>query len=303
MKNKKKILIVGGTGFIGYHLAKKCIKIGWQVTSVSSKSPSKKRRLRKVKYIISDITKKNILKKRVNNYYNYIVNLGGYVDHLNKNKTFKSHYIGCKNITEIFFNKKPLAFVQMGSSGEYGRSKSPQHENSKCNPQLIYGQAKLLASKYLIKIFKKKKFPVIVLRLYQAYGPKQDLNRLIPIVINACIKNKKFPCSDGKQARDFLYIDDVVNAIIKALKSKKAIGQIINIGTGKPKKIKNIIKYIKKTLKGGDPQFGKIKLRRDEILKIYPNIKKAKKILNWNPKISFNKGLKLTIKSYNEQLV
>ena len=79
MKNKKKILIVGGTGFIGYHVAKKCIKIGWQVTSISSKSPPQKRQLRKVKYIICDITKKNILKKKVNNYYNYIVNLGGYV--------------------------------------------------------------------------------------------------------------------------------------------------------------------------------------------------------------------------------
>jgi nucleoside-diphosphate-sugar epimerase len=300
LKNNKKILIVGGTGFIGYHLAKKSIEIGWQVTSISTKVPLKKRRLKKVKYIICDITKKNILKKKVKNYYNYIVNLGGYVDHLNRDKTFKSHYIGCKNLTEIFFDKKPLAFLQMGSSGEYGRSMSPQYESSACKPKLIYGQAKLLASRYLIKIFREKQFPVIILRLYQAYGPKQDFNRLIPIVINACIKNKKFPCSDGKQKRDFLYVDDVTNAIIKALKNKKAIGQIINIGTGKPKKIKNIIENIKKNLKGGYPQFGKIKLRKDEILTIYPSIKKAKNILNWKPKMPFDKGLKITIKSYNE---
>ena len=303
MNLKKNILIIGGTGFIGYHLAKKSLKKGWQVTSISTKLPKKIRYLPKVKYILCDITKKKSLKKNIKKTFNYVVNLGGYVDHINKKKTFKSHYIGCKNLTEIFLKKTPTAFVQMGSSGEYGRSQSPQNENSTCNPESIYSQAKLLSSKHLINLFEKKNFPVTILRLYQAYGPKQDFNRLIPIVIKACIKNKKFPCSNGNQLRDFLYIDDVVDAILKTLKSKKARGQIINIGTGEPKKIKKIIEYIKNNLKGGYPQFGKIKLRKDEILKIYPNIKKAKNKINWVPKISFDKGLKLTIKSYHEQSI
>ena len=75
----------------------------------------------------------------------------------------------------------------------------------------------------------------------------------------------------------------------------------LNLGSGKPKKIKNIIKDIKKIANGGYPQFGKIKLRKDEILKLYPNIKKANKKINWKPKILFEKGLKSTIKYYNEQ--
>ena len=90
---------------------------------------------------------------------------------------------------------------------------------------------------------------------------------------------------------------------LETLKNKNARGQIINIGTGKPRKIKNIIEHIKKVSKGGYPQFGKIKLRKDEILKIYPNIKKAKNVINWRPKISFKKGLKSTIKFYNEQAI
>ena len=59
-------------------------------------------------------------------------------------------------MTEIFLKKLPVAFVQIGSSGEYGALKSPQNESSKCNPKSIYGQAKLLATKYLIRLFKKK---------------------------------------------------------------------------------------------------------------------------------------------------
>ena len=81
----------------------------------------------------------------------------------------------------------------------------------------------------------------------------------------------------------------------------KAKGEVINIGSGKPKKIKDIINYIRKISKGGHPQFGKIKLRKDEILRLYPDIKKAKKKINWKPKISFEKGLKSTIKFYNGQ--
>ena len=124
------------------------------------------------------------------------------------------------------------------------------------------------------------------------------MNRFIPIVISGCIKNKKFPCSKGNQFRDFLHIDDVVDAILKSLRNKNAKGQIINIGSGKSRKIKNIIEYVKKILKGGYPLFGKVKLRKDEILKVYPDINKAKNKINWRPKISLEKGIKITIDSF-----
>jgi|TARA_B100001964_G_C14148222_1_gene560759 nucleoside-diphosphate-sugar epimerase len=303
LSNNNNILIVGGTGFIGFHLAKKCLAKGWNVTSISSRKPKKIRYLPKTRYIICDISKKRLLKSKIKNSFKYVVNLGGYVDHTSKKKTFQSHYIGCKNLAEIFLKAPPKAFVQMGSSIEYGRLKSPQIESFKCNlksVKSVYGKAKLKSSIYLTNLFKRNKFPSTILRLYLAYGPRQDINRFLPIIIKACIKNEKFPCSKGIQLRDFVYVDDVVNAILKSLVSKKAKGQIINLGSGKPKKIKSIIQTIKKTLNGGYPQFGEIKLRKDEIIKLYPNIKKAKKIINWKPKISFEKGLKETIKYYNE---
>jgi len=303
---KNNILIVGGTGFIGYHLAKKSLAKGWQVTSISSKPPKKIRYLSKVKYILCDITKKRFLKRSIRKSFDYVVNLGGYVDHSNKKKTLKSHYEGCKNLAEIFLKKVPFAFVQIGSSLEYGNSNSPQKENMKCNLKLIkstYGKAKLLSSIHMINLFKKKKFPSTVLRLYLAYGPRQDINRFLPIIIKGCIKNKKFPCSEGTQLRDFIHVDDVVDAILKSLTNKNARGQIINIGSGKPRKIRSVIEDVKKISKGGYPQYGTFKLRKFEILKLYPNINKAKNKINWKPKTSFEKGLKSTIKYYNEQAI
>ena len=100
-----------------------------------------------------------------------------------------------------------------------------------------------MATNHLLKLYKKKQFPVTILRLYQAYGPKQDINRFIPIVVYACINKKTFDCSDGNQFRDFIHVKDVVASILRAIKNSKARGEILNIGTGKPKKIKNIINF------------------------------------------------------------
>ncbi len=298
---KNKILITGGTGFIGYHLAKKCLDLNWSVDSISTKSPPKKRKLKKVNYLKIDISKKKKLIKNLKSDYDFVVNLAGYVDHSNKNKTMKSHFNGCKNLANFFLNKSLKKFVQIGSSVEYGKSRSPQKENKKnlSETYSTYGNAKLLSTKFLLELKKKYNFPITILRLYLVYGPKQDINRLIPFTIIKALKKVKFNCSAGKQFRDFIYIDDLVSAIVKTLKSKKTNGEIINIGSGNPINVKKLILKICKLAKGGKPQFGKVSLRKDEILKLYPSLNKVKKILNWQAQVNLDKGLKKTIKYFN----
>jgi nucleoside-diphosphate-sugar epimerase len=300
---KKSILIIGGTGFLGYHFANKCLKKKWKVTSVSTKKPKKIRYLPKVKYIILDITKKKLLLKKIKSNYDYVVNFGGYVNHKDKIKTFKSHYLGCKNLADFFQKSKIKSFIQIGSCVEYGKTNSPQKENSKTSVQELkstYGKAKLMATNYLLKLNKISNFPCTILRLYLVYGPYQDTNRLIPFTLSKCINNDKFDCSEGKQYRDFLYINDLTRAIFNCFDNKKSVGQIINIGYGKPKKIKSVILRIKNKIKLGKPLFGKVLLRDDEILILYPEIKKAKKILSWKPLVSFNKGIDIITKYYKK---
>ena len=296
----KKILITGGTGFIGYHLAKKCIKLNWKVSSLSSNRPKKVRKLKKVKYLIADISSKKKLKNKIKINFDYVVNLAGYVDHSRKLKTIKSHYNGCKNISSLFINSKIKKFIQIGSSIEYGKIRSPHTENVISKKKILstYGEAKLLCTNFLLDLYKKFNFPVIILRLYLVYGPYQDPNRVIPHTILNSILGNEFDCSDGKQFRDFLYIDDLIDGIIKVLKKKKLSGEIINIGYGKPSKVKEVILNISKIVGLGKPKFGAIRLRKDEILKLYPKNTKAKKLLNWKPKINLNLGLKKTVNYY-----
>ena len=300
MKNHYKVLIPGGTGFIGYHLCLFFVKKGWKVHSISKSKPKKDRKVKGVKYILCDVGNKKSLKLMLDDYYDYIINLSGYVDHSKNKSIFKTHFIGCKNLVNNFKKKKPKKFIQIGSSIEYGKQKSPQKEIflKKINTFSVYGNAKLESTFFLLSLFKKVSFPSTIIRLYLVYGPHQDTNRVIPIVINNSIKKKKFDCSPGNQLRDFTYIDDVVNAIFKTLHSKKSNGEVINIGYGKSKKIKNIIKMIIKYVGSGEPIFNKLKFRNDEPLKLYPSISKAYKILKWKPKISLEIGLKKTIKFY-----
>ena len=295
----KSILIAGGTGFIGFHLAKKCLSLNWSVTSLSTSTPKKNRKLKKVNYKICDISNYNQVKNKIKLDYDYVVNCAGYVDHSHKLKTLKSHYIGCKNLSTHFLNSKIKKFIQIGSCIEYGKIKSPQTESNLNKKTFsIYGSAKLLSTQFLLKLFKRFNFPVTILRLYLVYGPNQDANRVIPVTIINALKNKKFNCSNGSQLRDFTYIDDIVSAIIKTLKNSKSSGEIINIGSGNPISIKKVIIKICELINSGKPQFGKIKLRNDEIIKLYPNINKSRKILNWKSQISIEKGLKKTIRFF-----
>ena len=297
---KKKLLIVGGTGFLGHHLAKKC-KTQYIVTSISLNRPKKEKQLKGVKYLIADISKKQELIKKINTKFDIVVNLGGYIDHKNRNLATKTHFNGCKNLINFFKNKNIELFVQIGSSTEYGKQKSPNFENMKGNPKTIYAQSKLNASKYLINFSKKYNFPYVILRLYQVYGPEQKQDRLIPMVINSCLEDLLFRCSSGVQKKDFLYITDAINAISNCFNNNKIIGNIVNIGSGQKMSIKRLILKIVKEVGYGKPMFGVLGMRSDEPKNSFPSIKKAKKILIWKPKISLEKGLRMTISYYKSK--
>ena len=190
-----------------------------------------------------------------------------------------------------------MLFLQAGSSLEYGKKKSPNREEDRCNPISFYGKSKLKSTEYL----KRSGLNFIVLRLYQIYGPFQKINRIIPLAIYNLKKSKSFNSSSGIQLRDFLYIDDFVNLIIKIIKTKKIKSGIFNVGFGKPISIKHVLKTIEKRIKFGKVKYGKIKMRKDEPTVLFPKIRKIKKYYDWYPKTKLDLGLKKTIKFYEKE--
>jgi len=243
---KKKFLILGGTGFLGNHLINYLCQNKNNKITCTFNSKKKFKKIKKVKYIKCDISnKKNI--ENLGSNYDYVINFAGYVDHKKKIKTINSHYIGCKNLADFFSNKKIKLFIQIGSSLEYGKKSSPHKETVVSNiteMKSFYSRSKLMATKYLKKLSDKKLLNVCVVRPYLVYGPGQDYNRIIPIVMKSAIKNLCFDCSDGKQKRDFLYISDFIGLMIKIINNKNIKFEIFNAGSGKPISIKNVIKKL-----------------------------------------------------------
>ena len=261
----KRILVVGGTGFLGFHISKLALKKKFKVLSISLKKPKKKRLLKEVKYINVDITNFKKLKKKLPKKIDYIINAGGYGKHpsfgKDGDKIIKSHFLGLINIIKSIENLKIKKFIQIGSSAEYGENKSPLKENLNCSPQTPYSIAKWSCTTYLKYLNFTYNFPVTILRLFLVYGPKQDNNRIIPFLIENCKKNNKFLTTKGEQLCDFCHVDDVVKAIFKALSTKTTNGEIINIGSGKPIQLKKLILFINKIIGKGRPVIGGLKYR------------------------------------------
>jgi len=288
IKNKKKILVIGGTGFIGHHLLKLTVKLGWISSSISRQRPKKIRKVNNVKYFKGDIFKFNSKNKKFNN-YDYAVNLS------NNYKILKTKDI--ETLIQFIKVNKIKKFIQIGSSSEYGNIKKLISENTKCKPISNYGKIKLALTKNLLASYKRENLPVIIIRLFQVYGPDDDQNKIIPYTIKNCKNNKRFNLTYGYQTRDFSHINDIVNSLVKLLKSKKNLsGQIFNIASGKSIKIKELVKLIRTTIGRGKPQFGVKVIKKNEIINSKVSIKKIIKSINWQPKISLAYGLNKLIR-------
>ena len=292
-----RILILGGDGFIGKNLCLSLSKLNFKIFAVVKKRIKKNYYSKKINYLECNINKEKELKKIFINNFDIIINCSGNINHSNKNETQTSHFKVIKNLKKIIKNKKVRLFIQMGSSLEYGFSNSPHKETLRCKPKSHYGKAKYSATKELLSM---DSVNVLVLRLYQVYGPHQKINRLIPQTINFCLKNKKFKCTDGKQIRNFLFIGDLVNLIKIIIEKKKIISGIYNVGSNENFSVKYAINKIQKIIRKGYPDYGSLKMRKDEMKKFYPSNKKIKKAFNWKARVDFNSGVKKTIKFYEK---
>lgn len=307
MNNVKNLLVIGGTGFIGKHLVQAAIRKGYATSVISLNKISKNQRIKDVNYLVADVANFESLEKVLKySSYSHVVNLGGYVKHSKYKEggreVFDTHFIGVQNLVSLLDWSPLKSFVQIGSSDEYGDIPAPQSEDSSEKPISPYSAAKMAASMLLQMLYRTEQFPAVILRLFLVYGPGQEENRFVPQIIKGCILLKDFPVSKGEQLRDFCYIDDVVNGILEALTNPRAIGEVINIASGNPVKVKDVISQIRKLIGSGKPDYGALPYRACENMSLYGDISKAKKLLSWEPSTSLSDGILKSITYYKSKL-
>ena len=234
--------------------------------------------------------------------FDYVVNLSGYIDHSEflqgGREVIQAHFDGVLNLVQFLEGKKLKRFIQIGSSDEYGNNSAPQHEEMRELPISPYSFGKVASSQFLQMLYRTQDFPVVILRLFLVYGPGQDNKRFLPQIIQGCLSGNDFPTSAGEQLRDFCYVDDIVQGIMSALYNEKANGQIINLASGEPIRVRDVVISIRDKLGRGNPQFGEFPYRLRENMALYANISKAKEILGWRPTMTFDEGVDKIIDSY-----
>ena len=292
---------MGGTGFIGRHLVGSAKLKEWEVTSVSLHLPTEQYQIDGVNYQKVDLTNLAAVRANLNVNFDYVVNLGGYIDHtlfINGGKhLIEQHFNALQNLVEILPRKNLKRFVQIGSSDEYGNSLAPQREDSRESPISPYSFAKLASTHFLQMLHKTENFPASILRLFLTYGPGQDDKRFLPQIIKGCLQDLPFATSHGEQLRDFCYVEDSVKAIFLALQSDTSNGQIFNVASGTPITIRSLIEQIRHIIGKGEPQFGSIPYRAGENMVLYACTKKIHEVLGWTPEVTLDEGIKRTIDS------
>ncbi len=205
---------------------------------------------------------------------------------------------GTLNLLEAARKSDIKRFIYISSAAVYGKPKKlPVDEEHPTNPLSPYGLSKLTGEKYAILYYNLYGLPVVCLRPFNIFSPRQNPNNPYSGVITKFIErigNNQNPIifGDGNQTRDFVYIEDVVNAIFNTVENKKAVGDVFNIGTGKPTRIKELVNIIIQISNNKlKPEFAPAQI--GDIRESYADITKARKILRYKPKYLLEQGLRL----------
>jgi len=301
------LLVVGGTGFIGRSVVNYAVTHGFIVTVLSLHVPKKEDKLDDVRYLQADISNLSQLKEKLSSFsVEYLINLSGYIDHskfLDGGKqVVNTHFDGVQNLLQVLDWKKLKRFVQIGSSDEYGSQVAPQSEKLRELPISPYSFAKVASTQLLQMLSRTENLPAVTLRLFLVYGSGQDNKRFLPQVIQGCLADSHFPTSEGKQLRDFCYIDDIVRGIFLSLENDLVNGNIINLASGTPVTIRSIVEKVQEIVGKGNPDFGSLPYRVGENMELYADISKAKNILGWKPEITLENGIEEIVSEYRDKL-
>ncbi len=298
-----KSVITGGAGFIGSNLTDRLLDMGHKVTVLDNFVSGKKSNLahhnkKNLKIVNIDISKSENLDKYFKK-VDYIFHLAALAEIIpsfkNPKKYFINNVIGTLNVLKAAKKNKIKKMIYAASSSCYGAPKKfPTSEKDKIDLKHPYAVTKFIGEELVMRYALMFNMPNISCRFFNVYGPRLNVSGQYSAVIGNFLSQTKSKkaltvVGDGKQTRDFIHVDDLVNAFIKIIKSK-SVNKIYNLGSGKRTSINTIAKIF-----GGKKKF--IPIRRGEPKNSVADIRKIKKDINWKPKISIEQGIKKLLKN------
>ena len=293
---KMKILVIGASGFIGAFILESLLKLNCEVYGVGRRiEPWRINSRIGSRYIH---TQSNDILEILNTIKpNVIMNFSA-----NGAFPFQNNFVNILNSNLVLLEQiarwstENKAFIiHAGSSSEYGLNSAGPSEDSKANPNSLYSITKLAGSN-LLEFYSRRGLNCVVLRLYSVYGPKEDSSRLMPAVMRGIITKKWPNFTDPSISRDFIYIEDVSDLIIKVLRSIKPNGsgsfEIFNVGSGKVTTIKNLIELLQAYFGMPDEVNVSFPKRDWDIDNWFARIDKVKETYKWSAESDLKAGLR-----------
>ena len=309
-----KVLVTGGAGFIGSHIAEKLLQLNHSVRIIDNLSTGNIKNiehlLSEIEFIKGDITNDRDVKIALKD-VDYVFHQAALpsVERSVKDplRTNEHNIKGTLNLLWYSVKMGVKKFIYASSSSVYGDSPTlPKKENFTPNPLSPYAVTKLTGEYYCSIFTKLYKLPTISLRYFNVFGPRQNpesqYSAVIPKFIKAVLKGEPiYVYGDGEQTRDFTYVENVVLANILAMNNDKILYGIFNVGTGKRVSLNTFIKLLSKlTEREIKPIY--TSPRPGDVRHSLASLKNINEKLGYSPKFTFEQGLKITFSWYKKNL-
>jgi len=301
----KRIVITGATGFIGANLTGRLLKDGHQVNVLIRKDSD----LWRLKQILPEIHLHevefgnqeglgSVINKIRPEWVFHLAAHGAYSWQNEPEPILQTNIIGTANLVAACLKSGFEVFVNTGSSSEYGVKDHAASEDEYIEPNSYYAVAKASATLFCRYVSQGKKVNIPTLRIYSAYGPYEEPTRFVPRLIISGLEGRLPPLVNPDVSRDFVYIDDILEAYLLAATTKvKELGAVYNVGSGKSTSIREAVEIARDVLKiKAQPQWATMANRSWDTDIWIANIKKIENVLGWRPKYSFREGMENTVK-------
>ena len=305
-----KYLVTGGAGFIGSHIVTRLVQDGALVRVVDNLSTGQIQRLDPVlsaiEFVEGDLADEAIAKAVVEG-MDFVVHQAAVPSVqrslLDPVGTNRSNVIGTLNLLESCQKAAVRRFIYAASSSAYGDTEVlPKHEDMPPNPMSPYALQKFVGERYCKLYFELYGLETVSLRYFNVFGPGQDphseYSAVIPKFINCMLTNRPITIyGDGEQSRDFTYIDNIVDANLLALRAPHAAGKMCNIGCGERISLNRLVVLLEQQL-GVAAQVNHGSPKSGDVRHSLADVERARAIMNYEPRIKFDEGLRRTIASY-----